>query len=340
MADVSIIGIDLAKSSFQVHGAAADGAVAYRKKLSRPKLLGFLERQPPCTVAMESCSGAHEWARRIGALGHEVRLIAPSYVKPYVKRQKNDQADAEAIVEACSRKTMRFVAVKGRDQQAAAMRHKTRDLLKRQRTALINALRGQMAEFGIVVPQGVHNVERLRQRLIDPASGLPEVAVDCGLTLIEEIDSKTERLDRLDRQIRQAVKADDTGRRLMTIPGVGPILAGALTALSAPPETFRRGRDFAAWCGLTPKQHSTGGKPKLGHMSKAGQRELRRLLIIGAASVVGHARRKGTDNVWLARQLERKPPMLVTVALANKMARIAWALMAHGGVYEAPAAAS
>ena len=338
MGEVSTIGMDLAKSVFQVHGADASGAVVFRKKLRRSQVLSFFAAQPPCTVAMEACSSSHYWAREIRTLGHAVRLIPPAYVKPFVKRQKNDAADAEAICEAAQRPTMRFVAPKSEQTQAAALVFRARDLLVRQRTQTINALRGHLAEFGIVVAKGPAHVSQLVRAVENPDEPLPEIARPILQILIDTLQRLDEQIALLDREVAQRAKADETARRLMTIPGVGPVTAVALTALAPPAPTFRRGRDFAAWVGLTPLQHSTGGKQKLGATSKMGERTLRRLLIIGASAVVRWAARHGAPaGSWMARMLARKPPMLVRVALANKMARIVWALMAKGGIYQASA---
>jgi transposase len=290
---------------------------------------------------MEACGGAHHWAREIERLGHEVKLIPPAYVKPFVKRQKNDMADAEAICEAAQRPTMRFVPVKSEASQAAAMLFRTRDLLVRQRTQAINALRGHLAEFGVVVPQGPMHVSKLIAFVGDPEAGLPEMARMALHLLVTELRALDERVRKLDAEIVRRAKEDPVARRLMTIPGIGAITATALTALAPPPETFRRGRDFAAWLGLTPVQRSSGGKERLGRTSKMGERTLRRLLIIGASAVAGWASRKGAvPGTWLAGMMSRKPPMLVRVALANKMARTVWALLAHGGTYRAPAVAA
>jgi transposase len=339
--EVSAIGLDLAKNVFQMHGADASGETLFRKKLSRARLLDFLAAQPPCTVAMEACGGAHYWGREIGKLGHAVRLIAPAYVKPFVKRQKNDAADAEAICEAAQRPTMRFVAVKSEAAQAAALVFRTRDLLVRQRTQTINALRGNFAEFGMVVAQGPAHAAKLVSAVEDPASVLPEAARPILRLLAETLRMLDERIGLLDAAIARRAKEDATARRLMTIPGVGPVTATALLALAPPAETFKRGRDFAAWLGLTPLQHSTGGKQKLGKTSKMGERTLRRLLIIGASAVVRWTSRKGAPaGSWLTRMIARKPRMLVAVALANRMARIIWALLAKGGIYRAPIAAA
>jgi transposase len=335
--EVNIIGLDLAKTVFQAHGADASGAVVLRKQLRRNRLLEFFARQSPCLVAMEACGGAHYWAREIGNLGHQVRLIAPQYVKPFVKRQKNDAADAEAICEAAQRPTMRFVAVKSEEQQASAAVFRVRDLLVRQRTQLINALRGQLAEYGWIVAQGPSHVARLVAVIDDPASGLPQAARAVFAILVETLRALDERVRQLDAEIARRAKEDEAARRLMSVPGIGPITAIALMALAPDPATFTKGRDFAAWVGLTPLQKSTGGKQKLGATSKMGERTLRRLLIIGASTVVMHAARKGAPKgSWLARMIACKPRMLVVVALANKMARIVWALMATGEIYKAP----
>jgi transposase len=341
MGEVSTIGVDLAKNVFQVHGADASGAVLFRKKLRRHQLLTFFAGQKPCTVAMEACGSAHHWAREISKLGHTVRLIPPAYVKPFVKRQKNDAADAEAICEAAQRPTMRFVMPKSEQTQAAALVFRARDLLVRQRTQIINALRGHLAEFGIVAARGPARVPQLMQAVEDPDEPIPELARPILQMLVETLQRLDEQIALLDHEVAQRAKENETARRLMTIPGIGSVTAVALAALAPPAETFKRGRDFAAWIGLTPLQHSTGGKQKLGATSKMGERTLRRLLIIGASAVVRWVARHGAPaGSWMARMIARKPPMLVRVALANKMARIVWAVMARGEVYRAPAAAA
>jgi transposase len=340
MVKVSIIGVDLAKRSFQLHGAGADGSVLFRKKLSRGRMLDFLAQEPPSLVAMESCASAHYWGREIAKLGHEVRLIPPIYVKPFVKRQKNDAADAEAIAEAASRPTMRFVAVKSEAQQGHSMVFRTRDLLVRQRTQMINALRGHLAEFGVIAPKGIVHIDRLADAVDDPGCGLPEAVRALGRLYLGRIEDCSATIKRLERDICEGSKSDEDTARLMTIPGVGPICAAALQAFAPPMETFRNGRDFAAWCGLTPRQKSTGGKQVLGKTSKMGQRDIRRLLIIGAMAVVRWASRNGApQGSWLARMLARKPRLLVATALANKMARIAWAIATKKEDYLRPAAA-
>ena len=338
MEEVSTVGVDLAKNVFQVHGATADGTPVFRKKLRRSKLLSFLANIPDCIVAMEACASSHHWAREIRKLGHTVRLIPPIYVKPYVKRQKNDANDAEAITEAASRPTMRFVAVKTAEKQASGMALRTRDLLVRQKTQTINALRGHLAEHGLVAPSGTAHLNQLRAAISDPETELPEAVIEHARLLLDHIETLAEKIDRLSAELCAVARRDGVAKRLMTIPGIGPITAMALAALSPDPRTFGKGRDFAAWTGLTPKQFSSGGKERIGRTSKMGQRDLRRLLIIGAASVVRWAIRRGGDQGgWLGQMLARKPRMLVTVALANKMARTAWALMTKNENYKNPA---
>lgn len=341
MDKVSIIGLDIAKQVFHVHGADGSGRAVFSRKVTRAKLASFFASQPRCVVAMEACGGSHYWAREIMRMGHEVRLIAPAYVKPFVKRQKNDAADAEAICEAAQRPSMRFVALKSEDQQASAAVFRARDLLVRQRTQSINALRGLLAEYGWIAPKGLLHLAGMITRIEDPACDLPQSARDVFLVMIDSIKEQDRRVRELDREIARRAREDADARRLMTIPGIGPITATALLALAPPPETFRKGRDFAAWLGLTPLQRSTGGKQKLGAISKMGERTLRRLLIIGCSAVVLHASRRGAPpGSWLAQMLARKPRMLVTVALANKTARIVWAVLAKGEVYKAPVAAA
>ena len=334
---VAIIGVDLAKRVFQLHGAAADGSVLFRKKLTWERFLSFLASQPPCVVAMEACATAHGWGREIGRVGHMVRLIPPIYVKPFVKRQKNDTADAEAIVEAASRPTMRFVAVKSEAQQARAMLFRTRDLFVRQRTQLINALRGHLAEHGVVAAHGPAHVKRLADAIANDDSCLPIAVRELGELLLEQIAALDEKTRDLDKRLRDAAGRDGATKRLQTMPGVGPVTAVAVETFAPPMEVFRRGRDFAAWLGLVPIQRSTGGKPRLGKTSKMGQRDIRRLLITGAMSVVQAAGRSApSENSWLAHMLGRKPRMLVALALANKMARGIWAMLTKGENYRDP----
>ena len=340
MGQATIIGIDLAKRSFQLHGTRSDGSVAFRKKLSRDRVLSFMASQPRCVVAMEACASSHHWGREIGKLGHEVKLVPPIYVKPFVKRQKNDAADAEAICEAASRPTMRFVAVKSPAQQSRGMLFRTRDLLVRQRTQTINALRGHFAEFGIVAPRGPANVDRLAEAIEDADSGLPDPVRELGALLLVQVAELNEKIAELGQELRERAREDEQAVRLMSVPGIGPLCAMAIQAFAPPMESFRHGRDFSAWLGLVPRQSSTGGKPKLGKISKMGQRDLRRLLVSGAMVTVSWAVRRGTKDPWLARMLSRKPRMLVAVALANRMARIVWALMTKNEHYRAAATAA
>jgi transposase len=340
MKEVSTIGLDIAKHVFHMHGADASGRQVFSGKVGRGKLLDFFAAQPPCLVALEACGGAHHWARELMRLGHEVRLIPPAYVKPFVKRQKNDAADAEAICEAAQRPNMRFVAVKSEEQQASALVFRTRDLLVRQRTQLVNAIRGHLTEYGWVAPKGRSHVALLGDLLEDDlGSSLPQAAramLRVMLGMLEELDT---RIAGLDKEIARRAREDEVARRLMTIPGIGPIAATAIAALALPAASFKRGRDFAARLGLTPRQMSTGGRQKLGAISKMGERTLRRLPIIGSSAVVMQASRRGAaKGSWLEGMLARKPRMLVTVAQANKTARIVWALLVKNEDYKAPVA--
>lgn len=337
MGEVSIIGVDLAKNVFQVHGAAEDGSVVYRKKLSRPQFARFMADQSPCLVAMEACASAHHWAREMSHYGHEVRLIAPHYVKPFLKRQKNDAADAEAIVEAALRPTMRFVEPKSADQQARAVAFRSREQFVKQRTEAVNALRSHLYEFGHVAPEGIGYLPRLAKVVDDPGTNVPELARDVCRMLLEQIAQFTARIDTLKARIAAISQEAEMPRQLQTMPGVGPITALAVETFAPPMEQFRRGRDFAAWLGLVPRQHSSGGKQKLGKTSKMGQRDIRRLLVIGATAVIRWATRRGAPKgSWLARMLERKPVPVVAVALANKMARGIWAMLTRGESYRGP----
>lgn len=341
MGQVTIVGVDLAKRVFQVHGAAADGAVVFRKKLARAQFLAFLGKLPACTVAMEACATSHFWGREIAKLGHTVRLIPPIYVKPFVKRQKNDTADAEAIAEAAARPTMRFVAVKTQEQQAGAMVFRARDLLVRQRTQLINALRGHLAEYGVVAAQGAAHLRTLAAAVEAPAAELPAAVRDVAHLYLDQIVQCAGKIADLEKSIRTEAAEGEVTARLQTMPGIGPIGAMAIEAFAPPMREFRRGRDFAAWLGLVPRQQSTGGKQILGRTSKMGQRDIRRLLIIGAMAVVRAAVRKAPpERSWLARMLTRKPRMVVAIALANKMARGAWAMLTKQENYRDPMAAA
>jgi transposase len=338
MDEVTIIGVDLAKSVFQLHGAGPDGRVVFRKKLSRPQFRLFLERQAPCLVAMEACATSHYWGREIAAMGHEVRLIPPAYVKPFVRRPKTDAADAEAIAEAALRPSMRAVAVKSADQQSLAMLLKTREMLVRQRNQLVNALRGHLMEYGITAPAGRHMLHGLAGRIEDPDAGLPALVIKLSRLHFDQIRTCDEKVAALDKSLRDLARSDPEAVRLQTAPGIGPLNAMAIRAFAPEMGSFRRGRDFAAWLGLVPRQHSTGGRSKLGRVSKMGQRDIRRLLVIGAMSRIRWAERAGRpQDPWLAQMLARKPRLLVAIALANKMARAVWAMMTRAENYRGTA---
>jgi transposase len=322
-----MLAIDLAKGSFQVCAIGPDGVVIYNRALSRSRLTALLADQPACVVAMEACATSHHWGRVAQGHGHEVRLVPAVYVKPFVKRQKNDRADAEAIAEAASRPSMRFVAVKSTATQGRAVAFRTHQCLVRQRTQLINALRGHLAEFGLVAPKGPASLRVLEEALADEARDLPAVVREMGTIYIDQIARLTEVITRLADELETASKTDMELCRLCTIPGIGPVTAGAVAAFTPDLDTFESGRNFAAWLGLVPKQRSTGGKSKLGSVSKMGQTDIRRLLIVGAMSVIRWVVRKGgSPNRWLANLVARKPKMVAAVALANKMARTIWAL--------------
>lgn len=334
----TMIGVDLAKNVFQLHGASMAGHPLFRKKLARAQFLQFMAVQPRAVVVMEACGGASYWARQLVGLGHEVKLIAPQYVRPFVKRQKNDAADAEAIVIAAQRPEMRFVEPKTADQQARAVLFRARERLVHQRTELVNALRGVLYEYGHVVPQGIRHLGRIETILDDPGSDLPALVRDECRDLMEQIAEKATRIEAKSRKARELAAQSDTAQRLQTMPGVGPLTAMAVETFAPDMSSFRRGRDFAAWLGLVPRQHSSGGKERLGRMSKAGQADIRRLLIIGAMSRLGWLGRKTIPPAsWLSRMLARKPRMLVAVALANKMARQIWAMITKQEDYRNPA---
>jgi transposase len=338
MKDVSTIGLDLAKNVFQVHGVDGSGEAVLRRQLRRGQVLAFFKRLPPCLVGMEACATSHYWAREIAALGHEVRMMPARYVKPYVKRNKNDMADAEAICEAVTRPTMRFVPIKTVEQQSVLVLHRTRQLFVRQRTQLINALRAHLAEFGIVAGVGRNGFERLVKVIEDDRDErVPASARDCLLALRDQLASVNQRILEADRRILVWHRASEVSRRLDEIPGVGPLIASALVASIPDPHAFRSGRDLSAWIGLVPKQSSTGGKERLGRISKAGNRYLRKLLVVGALSVIRRAKQTGaTRHPWLIDLMARRPIKVAAIALANKIARIAWAMMVRGTRYKEP----
>jgi len=324
---ISILAIDLAKGSFQVCAVGLDGMVVFNRAVSRTRLATLLAEHPACIVAMEACATSHHWGRFAQSHGHEVRLVPAAYVKPFVKRQKNDRADAEAIAEAALRPTMRFVAVKSAATQGRAVAFRTHQCMVRQRTQLINALRGHLAEFGLVAPKGPASLKLLENALADQSTDLPAPVRHMGSIYVEQIARLTEVIDRLSDELETSSKTDEQLRRLCTIPGIGPVTAGAVAAFAPDLDTFDSGRNFAAWLGLVPRQRSTGGKARLGSVSKMGQTDIRRLLIVGAMSVIRWVVRKGgSANRWLAAIVARKPKMVAAVALANKMARMIWAL--------------
>ncbi len=337
MEQITTIGLDLAKNVFQVHGVDAAGKVSVRRRLGRADVVRFFAALPPCLVGMEACGTAHHWARELSRLGHTVRLMPPAYVKPYVKRGKTDAADAEAIAEAVTRPTMRFVAVKTVDQQSVLMLHKVRDLLVRQRTMLINALRGHLAELGIVAARGPGGVTAAITALHEAQDGLPDLARQVLHGLIDQMRVIGGEIAKAEKHIIAWHRASQASQRLARIPGIGPITASAIAAAVPDATLFRSGRQFAAWLGLTPRAHSSGGKQRLGGISKQGDGYIRRLLVVGATAVIRCARQDNASKTWAARLLERKPARLVSVALANKTARIAWAVLARKVSYTAPA---
>jgi len=336
-----MIGVDLAKRVFQLHGATMAGEVKFRKKLTRDQLRAFMASQPAALVVFEACGSASYWAREMEALGHEARLIAPQYVRPFVKRQKNDAADAEAIVIAARQPEMRFVSPKTEDQQAKATLFRGRERLVYQRTELVNALRALLYEYGHVFPAGIGHLKRIEALIEDPACDLPALIITECRDLLTQITEKSDRIDAKTKALKELAAATDTARRLQTMPGVGPLTALAVEAFAPDMAQFKCGRDFAAWLGLVPRQYSSGGKERLGRISKAGQTDIRRLLVVGAMSRLNWlGRRSIPEGSWLARMLARKPKMLVAIALANKMARQLWAMMTKNEDYRDPALAA
>jgi transposase len=335
------IGLDLGKSVFQVHGVDTGGAVVVQRRLTRSKLLAFFAKQAPCLVGMEACGASHHWGRELRKLGHTVRLMPPRYVKPYVKRQKNDAADAEAICEAVTRPTMRFVEINTCEQQGTLVLHRVRLMLTRQRTQLSNAIRGHMAEYGLVAPVGRNGLERLIAILGNPDDErVPAVARASLASLVCQLRLVNDQVLENDRSVRTSARSTEVGVRLMEVPGIGPVLASAIVAAVPDPAAFKTGRDLAAWIGLVPRQNSSGGKEKLGGITKQGDRYLRQLLVAGALAVIRYAQRHGTKRPWLVHLLARRSPKIAAVALANKMARMIWAMMMTGERYREPAVAA
>ena len=337
MGEVSTIGLDIAKSVFQVHGVDDTGVVIIRKRISRAKVFGILRRFVACLIGIEACPSAHHWSCELQALGHTVRLMPPSYVKAYLKRSKNDANDAAAICEAVTRPSMRFVPTKSEQQQSGLMLHRSRQLLVRQRTMLSNAIRGHMAELGIISAKGRNGTAELLQVIASTGDDrIPPIARFCLEMLARQYVTITTEIGAIDKRIHAWHRSCEDSRRLEEIPGIGPIVATALVAEIGDWKQFRSGRNLAAWIGLVPKQHSTGGKERLGSITKQGNRYLRWLLVAGAMAVIRHARQHGTNRAWLTRIMARRPAKVAAVALANKIARMAWAIMARGERFAQP----
>lgn len=337
--EISAIGLDLSKHVFQLHACDTRGRPVLRRKLRRNDVLDAFSELPPCLVGMEACATAHHWAREIERLGHTVRIIPPQYVRPYVKTNKNDAADAEAICEAVQRPTMRFVPVKSIEQQAILALHRTRDLLVRQRTMLINALRGHCAEFGVIGNQGRQGVQALKDRIVGEEARIPDVARAALRMVVGQIDAVSDQIKQIEIKLRHWHRSNPQSQRLATIPGIGLIVATALSATIGSAEQFKSGRQLAAWLGLVPRQYSTGGKPRLGGISKRGDGYLRRLLIHGARSVLVRHYTGKAPSPWIAGLTSRRSTNIATVAIANKNARIAWAVLTRSEEYQRRAAA-
>ena len=337
MEQITTIGLDIAKSVFQVHGVGAHGEVVVQRRLRRSQVLDFFSKLPGCLIGIEACASSHFWAREIGTLGHDVRLMPPSYVKPYVKRQKNDAADAEAICEAVTRPTMRFVQVTSPEQQSVMVLHRTRQMVMRQRTKLANTMRAHMAEIGIVAPIGRKGLEHILAIICRDEDGrVPDASRSCLRMLADQLSMVKTHILELDRAIVADVRRSESAKRLMAIPGVGPLLASAMVAAVPDPAMFKSGRNLAAWIGLVPRQNSSGGKERLGGITKQGNRYLRQLLFVGAMAVIRYAERHGTRRPWLVRLMARRQTKVAAAALANKTARMIWAIMTTGECYRDP----
>ena len=337
MKEISTVGLDIAKSVFQVHGVTEAGEIVVARRLRRSQVIPFFRKLAPCLVGLEACASSHHWARELDELGHEVRIMPAGYVKPYVKRNKNDAADAAAICEAVTRPTMRFVAVKSREQQSLLIVHRSRSLLIRQRTMLVNAIRAHLAEFGIVAPTGPRGLKALLAVIDTDDTRLPSLARGCLESLAAALMTVEREIAAAEREILLWHRSNEASRRLTSIPGIGPVIATALIASVSDPSIFKSGREMAAWIGLVPRQNSTGGKERLGRISKQGDHYLRWLLVAGAMAVIRQGRKTNfATRPWLAELAETKPTKVAAVALANRIARTAWVLLAKGGTYRQP----